>query len=171
MSTSATDNLPKQVSALQSVTTTFTWTGSCGSGFNAAYDVWFSANNPPPAGYKDAVTGFLMVWECDPSDQQPIGSVVASNVNIAGKSWNVWYGQRGSSGSSVGSTNPVVSYVPASGSMNTLSFNLKDFISDAVTRKYIQSGWYLTDVFAGFEIWTGSSSNGLAVTNFTCVVQ
>jgi hypothetical protein len=171
MSTSATDGLPKQISAISSIQTTLAWTGSCDKGFNTAYDVWFSASNPPPANYKDAVSGFLMVWLCDPSDQQPIGSVQGNAVTIAGKSWNVWFGQRGSSGSSVGSTNPVVSYVPASGAMNTLSFNLKDFITDAVTRGYLQSGWYLTDVFGGFEIWTGSTSSNLAVTNFTAVVQ
>jgi hypothetical protein len=170
MTTKSTDNLPKKVSAIASAQTSLTWTGSCGSGFNTAYDVWFSAQLPPP-DYKDAVSGFLMVWLCDPSDQQPIGNVQGSPVTIAGKSWNVWFGQRGTSGSSQGSSNPVVSYVPASGAMNSLSFDLKDFITDAVSKGHIKSDWYLTDVFGGFEIWNGGSSNGLAVTSFTCDVK
>jgi hypothetical protein len=31
----------------------------------------------------------------------------------------------------------------------------------------ILSGWYLTDVFAGFEIWNGSNALNLSVDNFT----
>jgi hypothetical protein len=35
----------------------------------------------------------------------------------------------------------------------------------------IQNSWYLTDVFAGFEIWNGSNAHGLKVDKFTAVVQ
>ncbi len=63
-----------------------------------------------------------------------------------------------------------------------LSFDLKDFINDAVTNasadmsagggitQAFSSSWYLTDVFAGFEIWNGSDAKGLQDT-FTCVVK
>jgi len=34
----------------------------------------------------------------------------------------------------------------------------------------LSSSWWLTDVFAGFEIWNGSDAKGLQDT-FTCVVK
>ena len=34
----------------------------------------------------------------------------------------------------------------------------------------IQSSWYLTDVFGGFEIWNGGSGGNLSVDEFKCVV-
>lgn len=165
MSTKTTDKLPMQVSTITSIQTTFNWTGSCGSGFNASYDVWFS-QSIPSAEYKDAISGFVMVWLCDPSDAQPIGSVQRT-ATIGGKTWDVWVGPRGGSGSN--SNAPVVSYAAKSG-FNSFTFNLLDFIKDAATNG-IQGSWYLTDVFAGFEIWNGGSTNGLAVDKFTCVVQ
>lgn len=166
--TRSDDGLPKQVSAITSVQTTFNWTGTCGSGFNAAYDVWFSAS-PPSARYNDAISGFVMVWLCDPngaSSPQPIGSKQAT-ATIAGHTWDVWVGPRGGSGSNSGA--PVVSYT-AQTAFNSFTFDLNLFIKDALTHG-IQSGWYLTDVFAGFEIWTGSTSSNIGITKFTAVVQ
>jgi hypothetical protein len=166
--TSATDSLPMQVSAIKSVQTTYKWTGTCGSGFNASYDVWFSASKPTTE-YTDAISGFVMVWLCDPSDAQPIGNGGAPKrtATVAGKSWDVWVGPRGGSGSN--SNAPVVSYV-AKPSLNSFTFDLLDFIKDAAADG-ISSSWYLTDVFGGFEIWNGSSTNGLSLDEFTCVVQ
>jgi len=65
--------------------------------------------------------------------------------------------------------------------VSSLTFDLKNFIDDAVTNasadmsaggtsEAFSSSWYLTDVFAGFEIWNGSDAKGLQDT-FTCVVQ
>jgi hypothetical protein len=168
MTTQATDNLPKQVNTIQSINTTYRWTGACGSGFSAAYDVWFSSTRPTIA-YTDASSGFVMVWLCDPSDAQPIGDGGAPKrtATVAGKSWDVWVGPRGGSGSN--SNAPVVSYV-AKPSLNSFTFDLLDFIKDAAADG-ISSSWYLTDVFGGFEIWNGSSTNGLSLDEFTCVVQ
>jgi hypothetical protein len=47
-----------------------------------------------------------------------------------------------------------------------MSFDLNLFIEDAAS-----PGWYLTDIFGGFQIWTGSDAVSLACTVFTCVVQ
>jgi hypothetical protein len=35
----------------------------------------------------------------------------------------------------------------------------------------IPNSWLVTDIFGGFEIWTGSSGVGLQMTNFTVDVQ
>ncbi|HWP07568.1 MAG TPA: hypothetical protein VNN72_17580 [Polyangiaceae bacterium] len=161
-STTSDDHLPKKVSDITSVTTSFRHNVS-GGGMNATYDVWF-ANSPPSARYDDGINGFVMIWLYDPPNAQPIGSS-SRTATIAGKAFNVWSGTRGGGGSN--SNAPVVSYVAQAATTSMTNFNLKDFITDAGNGI---SGMYLTDVFAGFEIWTGSDSNGKSVQEFTAVV-
>ncbi len=166
-STSSDDNLPMQVSSISSIPTTFSWSGgNSGGNFNATYDVWF-ADHEPTEPYDDALHGFVMVWLYKPSGNQPIGSVQRT-ANIAGQTWNVWVGPRGGDGSNSGA--PVVSYVAQASPLMSMDFDLMDFISDA-QQDGIQSSWYLTDVFGGFEIWSGGDTNGLLVDEFTAVVQ
>ena len=129
----------------------------------------------------DAISGFLMVWLYKPGSRQPIGSVKRT-ATIAGHTWNVWVGPRGNTSTGTDDANrPVVSYAAQSTVTSMTSFNLKDFINDAVTNgasdrtaggtsQAFVNTWYLTDVFAGFEIWTGSNGVGLKDT-FSCVVQ
>jgi hypothetical protein len=180
-STWANSGLPKQISSIGSIQTSFTWGGSGGGDFNAAYDVWFSSSQPTAGTYDDAISGFLMVWLYKPGGQVPIGQVVRT-ASIAGHNWDVWVGPRGNTSAGTDDANrPVVSYVIQGSALNSLDFNLKDFIDDAVanggadqssggTSQAFASGWYLTDVFAGFEAWTASSIVGINAT-FTCVVQ
>ena len=94
-----------------------------------------------------------MVWYSDPSDNQPIGATIPNGtVTIGGKQFNIWYGMNGSK--------PVVSYVAAQ-NFTSWTYSLADFIRDATTRdcqsstKCVNPSWYLTAVFAGFEIWSG----------------
>jgi len=176
--------LPKQISAMQSVQTSFKWSGgTSGGNYNAAYDVWF-AKSPPTAGsYNDAVSGFIMVWLYKPAASQPIGSSGNTRTaTIAGHTWTVWRGPRvGAATGTDGTGRPVISYVANDSPVSSLTFDLKNFIDDAVTNasadmsaggtsEAFSSSWYLTDVFAGFEIWNGSDAKGLQDT-FTCVVQ
>jgi cellulose 1,4-beta-cellobiosidase len=52
----------------------------------------------------------------------------------------------------------------------SLKFDLNAFIQHAVGRgDAIQSSWYLTNVFAGFEIWSGGV--GLKTTAFYALVN
>ena len=53
--------------------------------------------------------------------------------------------------------------------LNSLSFDLNLFIKDAVLRGYLQNTWGLTNVFAGFEIWSGGV--GLETTDFAVTVN
>jgi cellulose 1,4-beta-cellobiosidase len=53
--------------------------------------------------------------------------------------------------------------------ITSLSFDLNGFIQKAVAGGKIQSGWYLTNVFAGFEIWNGGV--GLKTTDFSITVN
>jgi hypothetical protein len=156
-------NLPRAVSALTTVPTT--WSNNAGgpSGtYNAAYDVWFSTSASGDPGSPSG--GFLMVWYFKPTGAQPIGSVKYSGVTIAGASgtYDVWIGDNGAV--------PCISYVRTQ-SIQSMSYDLNSFIQDAVHNRSgtIQSGWYLTNVFAGFEIWSGGQ--GLATTSFSAVVN
>ena len=169
--TTARSNLPKAVSALTTVPTSWTWddggtlSDNSNNSYNATYDVWFSS---PSTGDPDSPSapsgGYLMVWYHKPSDAQPIGSIKYSGVSIPGVdgTWNVWIGNNG--------TKPCISYV-ASKDVKSLSYDLNLFIKDAVQNRSgtIQSGWALTNVFAGFEIWRGGV--GLQSTSFCAVVN
>ena len=170
----ANSNLPKLVSSLTSVPTTWTWNDhgtladSVGSSYNATYDVWFSTN---PLGEPNAAGpsgGFLMVWLHKPTDAQPIGKVLYPAVTIPGVAgtWDVWIGLNG--------TRPCISYARTEDTLS-LSYDLNDFIKDAVANRtnagapVLQGTWYLTNIFTGFEIWRGGVN--LETTSFCAVVN
>jgi hypothetical protein len=156
--------LPLAVSSITatSLKTAWTWTkaSSTSGSYNAAYDVWFSTGSGGDPSTSVPSGGYLMVWFHKPTVDQPIGTSVAS-ASIAGKNWNVWYGTNSGSGK------PCVSYVAQTDVMS-LEYKLGDFIRDAVTRGYVQNSWYLTNVYAGFEIWSGGV--GLETTDFAVTV-
>ena len=148
-------NLPKQVSSLSAVPTTWTWKDAGtladrnANSYNAAYDVWFSegADGEPSASHPSGA--FLMVWYHKPFDAQPVGSIAESNVTVAGVpgQWNVWIGNNNGT--------PIVSYT-ATQAISSMDFDLMDFIRHAVARgDTVQNSHYLTNIFAGFEIWRG----------------
>jgi hypothetical protein len=163
-------NLPKQVSALTQVLTTWNWndagtrSDTTNNSYNATYDVWFSTNAGGDPSASAPSGGYLMVWLHRPNDAQPIGSISALNQTIPGVpgGWDVWVGMNGSK--------PCISYVSRSSTLS-LSYDLNNFIKDAVTNRSgtIQSGWYLSNVFAGFEIWRGGMN--IETTSFCAVVQ
>lgn len=155
-------NLPIQVSQIQSVETGWRWSGGSGGKYNSAYDVWFSSNAGGDSGNPSGA--YLMVWFDDNNASvMPMGSQ-SGTVSIAGKAWNRWTCP-GACQNQV----PVISYVLASGSMAEWSFDLKSFIDDAVAQGVVQDSWYLTNIFAGFEIWNGGV--GLKTEDFCAVVN
>jgi hypothetical protein len=169
--TTKNSNLPKAVSALTTVPVSWTWDDAgtlmddTDNSYNATYDVWFSTN---PAGEPSASGpsgGFLMVWYHKPADAQPIGgSPMKQGITVAGVpgTWDVWIGPNG--------TRPCISYVSTE-TTTSLSFDLNLFIQDAVKNQpnTIQSNWYLTNIFTGFEIWRGGQN--VASTSFCAVVN
>ncbi len=149
-------NLAKQVSALTDIPTAWRWSGT-GTEFNVAYDVWFS----PTAG--DGGPGsrsFLMVWFHKTSGVFAEGEGEqhsGGQATINGKSFSTYVSQQFEG-------RPIISYV-ASTSISEWSFDLNDFITDAKTRTstaqgtpVISDSLYLTNVFAGFEVWSGISN-------------
>jgi len=153
--------LPKQVSTLGSVQTGWKWSGGNGT-HNAAYDVWFSTGSGGDSGNPSG--GYLMVWFGRHQDVVPLGSP-GGTVSIGGRSWQVWPCSGGCQNGV-----PVISYIPTSGSISEWSFDLNDFIQNAVDQfGIIRPEWYLSNVFAGFEIWSGGT--GLRTDNFCAVVR
>ncbi len=163
--TSGTDNLPRQISNINSAQTSFAWSGST-TQFNATYDVWF-ASAPPTTMYEDGIDGFVMVWVHDPSNYQPIGND-QGDFTYDSHTFDVWVGPRGEGPAGYNSA-PVVSFV-SRGDIGSWSFDLKRFIDEAAGYG-IGSNLFLTDVFFGFEIWEGGAGGNLKVDSFTIDVQ
>lgn len=164
-------NLPKAVSALTTVPTAWIWNDNgtladtTTNIYNVAYDVWFSTNAAGEPTASGPSGGYLMVWLYDPPAAEPIGGdPMFTDVTIPGVSgtWDVWIGPNGS--------RPCISYVRTETAMG-LSFDLNSFIKDAVMNRpnTIQSTWHLTNIFTGFEIWTGGV--GLESTAFCAIVN
>jgi hypothetical protein len=163
----AGSNLPIQISTIRSVKTAWSIDRAGVNGtYNASYDVWFSTGAGGDPGNPSG--GYLMVWYYKPGDAQPIGSIMndGHGVTIAGVpgSWDVWLGPNQENGG-----RPVISYVTTQ-PLSELEFDLNKFIQDAVKRPgALQSSWYLSNVFAGFEIWNGGV--GLQTKAFYAIVE
>jgi hypothetical protein len=149
-------NLAKQVNTLTDVPTAWRWSGS-GTEFNVAYDVWFA----PAAGDQGVPSrSFLMVWFHKTANVFAEGEGEGHSggqATINGKSFSTYVSQQFEG-------RPIISYV-ASSTISEWSFDLNDFITDAKTRTstaqatpVITDSLYLTNVFAGFEVWSGVSN-------------
>jgi len=149
-------NLAKQVSALTDIPTAWRWSGT-GTEFNVAYDVWFA----PGAGDQGkASRSFLMVWFHKTANVFAEGEGEGHSggqATINGKSFSTYVSQQFEG-------RPIISYV-ASTTISEWSFDLNDFITDAKTRTstaqstpVISDSLYLTNVYAGFEVWSGVSN-------------
>ncbi len=168
--TTMNSNLPKAVTALTTVPTTWIWNDNgtlsddTNNSYNATYDVWFSTSSAGEPSSSGPSGGYLMVWLHKPADAQPIGSAMKKGITIAGVpgTWDVWIGPNG--------TRPCISYVATQTTLS-LSYDLNLFIQDAVKNQpnTIQSTWYLTNIFSGFEIWRGGQN--LESTAFCAVVN
>lgn len=144
-------NLPKRVSDLTSVPTGWAWTAPANGQYNAAYDVWFSTSSAGETGVGSRT--FLMVWfyrttgiNAEGESDGPTGGL----FNINGKTFTRYV-------STQFEGRPIVSYV-AKEKIDSWSFDLLDFINDAkmTAPNVVKDDYYLTNIFAGFEIWSGS---------------
>jgi hypothetical protein len=169
LTTTADDNLPIQVSAINSIQTRFAHNASGDA--NATYDVWFAAQ--PPAGeYQTATGAFLMVWTYKPGNRNAIGGFgggAVQQATVDNRQWNLFVGGRAEAGDPGAGNAQVISYVVPGAAIPDYSFDLNLFIQDAVQRGLLSPTMFLTDVFGGFEIWSGGS--GLRIDEFTVDVQ
>ncbi|KAA0940426.1 GH12 family glycosyl hydrolase domain-containing protein [Streptomyces apricus] len=123
--------------------------------YNASYDIWLD-----PTPRTDGVNQTeIMIWFNRVGPIQPIGSQVGT-ASVGGRTWEVWSGSNGG--------NDVLSFVAPS-AIGSWSFDVMDFVDQAVARWLARSDWYLTSVQAGFEPWQGGA--GLAVNSFSSTVS
>ncbi|MFJ8940420.1 cellulose binding domain-containing protein [Streptomyces sp. NPDC102365] len=123
--------------------------------YNASYDIWLD-----PTPRTDGVNQTeIMIWFNRVGQIQPIGSPVGT-TSVGGRTWEVWSGDNGG--------NDVLSFVAPS-AISSWSFDVMDFVDQAVARGLARSDWYLTSVQAGFEPWQGGA--GLAVNSFSSTVS
>jgi len=159
----ANSNLPREVSDISSIPTCLGWSDGgtpASDEYNVSYDVWFNSN--PQATYAEK---FLMVWFRDPPSFQPGGMFPAQDgVVIGDQTWSVWFGPNANG-------QDVVSYVAPNARANgeAYSFDLKDFIDDAVERGYLETNLNLIAIMGGMEIWGGAS--GASIDGFRAEVQ
>mgnify|MGYP001419134531 CR=1 FL=1 len=151
---STNSNMPIQVSRIGSASSSISVSYPGGGTWNAAYDIWLD-----PSPRTDGQNGAeLMIWLNRQGSIQPIGSPIG-NVSIAGRNWEVWYGNTGWH---------VISYVSPS-PVTSINFDVMAFVNDLIGRGYgVTNSWYLTSIQAGFEPWIGGA--GLAVTSFSASV-
>jgi len=137
------------------------WSTSQPGGSNAydvAYDIWF--NQTPTTGGQPNCTE-MMVWLNHNGSVQPFGSVIASNVSVGGRTYNVWNGQQG-----FGNT---ISYTMTSATASVNGLDVGVLAQDAVNRGRLSRSCFLIDVEAGFEPWRGGA--GLATNSFSVSVH
>ena len=152
--------LPVQVSDIHAGTVTTSWSTSQPGGsnvYNVAYDIWFN-QTPATSGAPKGTE--LMIWLNHHGPKRPYGHLVASNVSIGGRGYNVWFGgRRGRHGWKT------VSYTMTTRTASVSKLDLQSLVANAVRRGYISRSWYLIDVEAGFELWQGGT--GLATNSFS----
>jgi hypothetical protein len=147
-------NLPAQLSSISSAPSSISYGYVGNAVFNASYDIWLD-----PTPRTDGVNQTeIMIWLNKVGPIQPIGSQVGT-ATVGGRTWQVWTGSNGS--------NAVLSFVAPS-AMGGWSFDVMDFVRQAVARGMAQNNWYLTSVQAGFEPW--ENGTGLTVNSFSSTV-
>ncbi|WP_073951340.1 GH12 family glycosyl hydrolase domain-containing protein [Streptomyces kebangsaanensis] len=147
--------LPARLDTISSAPTSISYSYVSDAVYDAAYDIWLD-----PTPRKDGVNRTeIMIWFNKVGPVQPVGSQTGT-ATVAGRSWQVWSGNNGS--------NNVLSFVAPS-AIGSWSFDVMDFVRQAVSRQLAAGNWYLTSIQAGFEPW--QNGTGLAVTSFSSEIR
>jgi len=173
--TTAGWGLPKAVSAIQAGTITATWTHNATGDVNASFDIWFGTASESPAITVPSA-GYAMIWPYQPGGRQPNGTMQGT-ATIGGQPYVIWGGTQ--TPPTGGAAKPCISYVMSSGQTNLTNLDVGAVIRDAATRTVdcgrgaslpcIDPGSSLTNIFAGFEVWSGGA--GRQSSNFSMTVN
>ncbi|MEM2995479.1 MAG: hypothetical protein QXI91_05655, partial [Candidatus Bathyarchaeia archaeon] len=141
-----------RVSELQSASfsTSVTYSGVSGV-WNAAADIWLDPDTTGDGGFSGGAE--IMIWLHAQGGAYPGGSQVAT-VTIDGQTYEVWYADWDWN---------YVAYRQSDKTSGT--YNVKNFINDAVNRGYVQTSWYLHAIEMGFELTSGGQ--GLVLNSFS----
>jgi len=155
--------LPKQVSTLTSVTSSWNFTpgGTPSDQWDIAYDVWFCPNNTCPGAWPCNGTE-MMIW-VDYLGLSGYQSPVGGPISVGGEQWQLW-NQTGGGGTNTWTELSYLNLNPSAAPLNNL--NILTFIQDAVSKGLIQPSWYLYSIPAGIEIRKGGvpfTSNSFSV--------
>lgn len=125
-----------------------------GDAYDVAYDIWFNQTETT-SGQPDGAE--LMIWLNHNGGVRPFGARIAGSVDIGGNVYDVFEGRQVNWNT--------ISYELVSGTTSVSGLDVDEFTRDSVDRGYIQKSWYLLNVEAGFELWTGGA--GLATDSFS----
>ncbi|KAF8154603.1 glycoside hydrolase family 12 protein [Crassisporium funariophilum] len=149
------NGLNKQLSAIKSIPATWKWSQSTSGSIvaNVAYDLFTSST----AGGNNV--NEIMIWLGN-FNAGPISAVynsngtpkpVASNISLAGVSWNVYFGSNGA--------NNVYSFLPANGaSVTSFSGDLNLFLKYLTSSQGVSTSQYLKTAQGGTEATSGSAT-------------
>ncbi|KAK7036677.1 hypothetical protein VNI00_011342 [Paramarasmius palmivorus] len=143
-----------QLSAISSIPATWEWSQDTTSGIvaNIAFDLFTSSTQ---GGSNE---NEIMIWVANygagpisyeyGADGQPVP--VASNVNVAGQTWNLYVGTNGAQ--------EVYSFLTADGSaIQSFSGDLNEFVTYLTSNQGLSADQYLTTVQSGTEATEGSA--------------
>ncbi|OEJ28236.1 glycosyl hydrolase family 5 [Streptomyces agglomeratus] len=147
--------LPMRVNEISTAPSSISYGYVDNAVYNASYDIWLD-----PTPRTDGVSRTeIMIWFNRVGPVNPIGSKSAT-ATVAGRTWEVWSGNNGA--------NDVISFVAPS-AIASWSFDVMDFVDQAVARGLAQESWYVTSVQAGLEPWENGA--GLKVGSFSSTVN
>jgi cellulose 1,4-beta-cellobiosidase len=151
---------PIQVSNLTAGQVTTSWSTAQPGGnntYDVSYDIWFN-RAPTTSGQPDCTE--LMVWLNHDGSVQPIGSQIASNVSVGGRSYAIWEGSQ--------PWGDTITYDMTTGTTSVSGLDVGTLAQNAVKLGYLSRSCYLIDVEAGFELWRGGA--GLATRSFSVTI-
>ncbi|KAJ7185652.1 glycoside hydrolase family 12 protein [Mycena filopes] len=144
----------KQLSAISSIPSTWTWSQSTTSVVaDVAYDL-FTSNTSGGSAVNE-----IMIWLAAFGGAGPISAVfnsagqpvpVASNISLAGHTWNLFFGSNGS--------NNVYSFLPTSGTIGSFSGDINLFLKYLTTNRGVSTAQFLTTAQGGTEATSGSAT-------------
>lgn len=142
------------------VTTTLTATlPAAGPIFDCSYDNWF---NTQPNPTSNAINGMeWMIWLATGGGNLPAGTLFASGVSIGGLTYNVYFHPPWANATAGGTA----SFLCTS-TISAISYDAYPFIQYMITQGWLNPNWYLTNMQAGFEIWSGAVA-GAGINSFT----
>jgi hypothetical protein len=137
--------LPIQLSANRSVNTGWNYrvTQNGAVTMNVAYDLWLHTISNP--SYNNNPTDEVMIWLYRSGGAGPVGTRQAT-VSIGGTNWDLYRGNIGWN---------VFSFVRTTNTSSS-TLNLRDFLSNLVSRGWMSNSKYLTSVEAGTEVFIGT---------------
>jgi len=153
------------LASITSLPTTWDWsytTESSGLRADVSYDMWLGTSSTGAAASSTS-SYEVMVWLSGLGGIQPVGSLLTSNIEIDGYTWNLWSGPN--------SNWEVYSFIPATTGTSITSFNtnLLPFFTYLVDNEGVSTSLYLNAIQTGTEPFTGTAT--LDTTTFSVALN